>query len=158
VEGTAARISSGRTDQERGKTVDVGVETCFYQILAADPSHTMLKFHMYWVTHTVNPVTVTVYGGKSPDGPWTAVWKPFHHVQTKSVMPKSGSHRGQDLWKDYSGKTELVTTTLPHGYPHYKLEVRATLPDKNGGLKITGVYFTALPAATATDRSPTTNR
>jgi len=146
VEGTAARISTGRTDEQRGKTVDAGVETCLYQIVSADPSLTKLKFDMYWVTHTVNPVTVRVYGGPSREGPWTEVWKPFHHVQTTSLRPKSGSRRGQDLWKDFSDLTDLATTTLSLGYPHYKLEIRATLPDKSGGLKITGVYFTAVAA------------
>ena len=133
VEGTAARISTGRTDQQRGKTVDVGVETCLYQVVAADPAHTTLKFDMYWVTHTVNPCVVTVYGGPSAQGPWTEVWKPFHQVQTKSVMPKSGSRRGQDLWKDYSAKTDLATTTLARGNAHYKIEVCAHLARQERG-------------------------
>ena len=140
VVGTAARISTGRGVDCRGKSVDIGVDAYLYQIVAADPEKRTLKFDMYWVTHTVNPVVVTVYGSTSPEGPWIEVWKPFYQVHTKAIIPPSG--RGQDLWKYYSETTDMVTVTLETtGYPYYKLEIRGRLPDERGGLKLTGVYF-----------------
>lgn len=138
--GTAARISTGRGTDNRGRTVEPGVDTYLYQIVSADPQKRTLKFDMYWVTHTVDPVEVTIYGGSSADGPWTEIWKPFYQRHTKMIIPTSG--RGQDLWKYYSETTDMVTMTLPNtGYPYYKIEIHANLPDKHGGLKITGVYF-----------------
>jgi hypothetical protein len=36
----------------------------------------------------------------------------------------------------------MATTALDRGYPFYKVEICGNLPDKQGGLKVTGVYFT----------------
>jgi hypothetical protein len=30
-----------------------------------------------WVVHKIDPAEVAIYGGLSPEGPWTEVWKPF---------------------------------------------------------------------------------
>jgi hypothetical protein len=140
VVGTAARISTGRGVERRGKSVDIGVDAYLYQVVSADPKKSTLKFNMYWVTHTVDPVEVIIYGGSSLDGPWTEVWKPFYQVHTKTIRPSSG--RGQDMWKYYSEATDMMTVTLQTtGYPYYKLEIHGRLPDEQGGLKITGVYF-----------------
>ena len=146
TEGTAARISTGRReDSDVGKSVDIGVDTYLYQIVAADASKKTLKFDMYWVTHTLNPGEVNIYGSPSAEGPWTHVGRPFHQVHKKTVLPPTdgGSRRGNVLWKHYSGLTKLVTMTIPMGYPYYKVEVHAKLPDKMGGFKITGIYFAA---------------
>jgi len=139
VIGTAARISTGRGAERKGWSVDPGVDTYLYQVVSADPTKRTLKFDMYWVTHTVDPVTVTVFGGDSSEGPWTELWQPFRQVYRKVIVSESG--RGQDLWGYYSSTTDLETITLPSGYPHYRLEIHANLPDKHGGLKLTGVYF-----------------
>lgn len=141
--GSAARISTGRrADSNVGKTVEVGKDTYLYQVVAADPANKRLKFEMYWVAHTLAPGEVTIYGGHSEKGPWTKLWCPFHQVHRKVVRPPKG-RRGNVLWRHYSSLTALVATTIPTGYPYYKVEVHANLPDKRGGFKITGVYFTA---------------
>ena len=140
VLGTAARISTGRGDDEAGATVDPNVDAYLYQIIQADSSETELKFDMYWVTHTVI-AQVNVYGGNSASGPWTSLWQPFNQTYLKPIIPESG--RGQDLWKYYSDLTDLETMNLSKGYPYYKLEVHAVLPDEFGGFKITGIYFAA---------------
>jgi len=140
IVGTAARVSTGRGQDRSGKNIDPGADTYLAQVVSANPEKRILKFDMYWVTHTVNPAIVTVYGGFSPQGPWNAVWQPFHQVHTKPIHPESG--RGQDLWVYYSDSTDLAITTLSQGYPYYRLEIRANLPDENGGFKISGVYFT----------------
>ncbi len=150
--GTAARISTGRrANSDVGKTVDIGKDAYLFQIVDADPAHRTLKFDMYWVAHTLNPGEVNVYGGPSPEGPWTHVWKPFHQVHKKAVRPPAG-RSANVLWKHYSDLTELVTTTLPQGYPCYKVEVHANLPDMSGGFKFTGVYFSTTAEQKPADR------
>ena len=137
--GTAARLSTGRGAEQRGKTIDPGIDGYLYQVIPADPSKTTLKFDLYWVTHTVNPAVVTIYGGPTPEGPWIPVWQPFYEVHTRRIVPES--RRAQELWRYYSNTTDLVTTTLERGYPYYKLELRANLPDHYGGFKVTGIRF-----------------
>jgi hypothetical protein len=137
--GTSARISTGRGADKKGWSVDPGVTTGLYQIVNADPGNTILSFHMYWVTHTVDPAKVTVYGGDSPQGPWKEVWVPFNQTYTKTIRPLSG--RGNDLWGFYSSNTPEVSTVIDRGYPYYKLEITGRLPDGQGGFKVTGVYF-----------------
>lgn len=145
--GTSGRISTGRrADSDVGKTVDVRKDAYLYQLVIADPANRTLKFDMYWVAHTLDPGEVNVYGGPSADGPWTHLWRPFHQVHKKAVLPPEG-RAGNTLWRHYSDLTELVTTTLPVGYPFYKVEIHANLPDKNGGFKFTGMYFTATTTA-----------
>lgn len=139
IEGTSARISTGRGAQRTGWSVDPGVGAYLYQVVPADSRKKTLKFDMYWVTHTVDPVIVTVYGGSTAQGPWEAVWEPFRQVVAKSVLPATG--RGQDLWVYYSDSTDIVTTTLAGGHPYYKVEIYASLPDQQGGLKLSGIYF-----------------
>jgi hypothetical protein len=139
IVGTCARVSTGRGASRAGWSIDPGVDAYLSQIVAADPQKRTLKFDMYWVTHTVNPGVVNVYAGSSPQGPWQKVWQPFFQVYAKRIAPSSG--RGQDLWFYYSDTTDLVTTTLAQGYPYYKIEIHANLPDANGGFKVNGIYF-----------------
>jgi hypothetical protein len=152
--GTAARVSTGRTVENRGQNTRAKEDVYLYQVMPADPAKLALKFDMYWVTHTLNPGEVNIYGSDSKDGPWTQLWQPFYQVHTKVVIP--ASRRGNDLWPHYSDLTDLVTTNLAKGYPFYKLEVHANLPDASGGFKISGVYFAAANAAegkTPSDKS-----
>jgi hypothetical protein len=145
VAGTAARVSTGRTVEERGQNTKPKQDVYLYQIIPADPAKRTLKFDMYWVTHTLNPGEVNILGANSKDGPWTQLWRPFYQVHTKMVIP--ASRRGNDLWPHYSDLTDLVKTNLSIGFPYYKLEVHANLPDASGGFKITGIYFAATDAA-----------
>lgn len=141
IEGTAARISTGRSDGGN-PTIPINYDAYLYQIVSADPNKTVLSFDMYWVTHTVNPAEVTIYGSQSFNGPWEYVWKPFYKVVTKTLKPPTGASVNEWLWNYYSNSTNMVTTTLPEkGYPYYKVEVHAKLPDTMGGFKITGMYF-----------------
>ena len=89
-----------------------------------------------------SPGEVIIYGGASPDGPWTMVWRPFYQMHTRAITPDS--RVAQDLWKYCSGTTDLITTTLSEGYPNYKPEVHASLPDTQGGFKITGIVMPSL--------------
>ena len=147
--GSAARISTGRrADSNVGKTVDVGEDGYLYQVVAADPANKTLKFDMYWVAHTLNPGEVNIYGGPAEKGPWTKVWRPFYQVHTKVIRPPGG-RSANVLWRHYSDLTDLATTTLPLGHPYYKVEIHAKLPDKSGGFKITGLYFSATSDAEA---------
>lgn len=139
VVGTAARISTGRGAQRTGWTVDPGVDAVLYQVVAADPMKRTLKFDLYWVTHTVNPAVVTIYGSTSEHGPWIEVWQPYYQVYTKMIVPES--RVAQELWRYYSQTTDLETIALDRGYRFYKVEINANLPDKQGGFKITGIYF-----------------
>ncbi len=139
--GTSARISVG---EEGGlaATIPVNYPAYLYQVVPADPSKKTLKFDMYWVTHTVKPVTVTVYGSNSANGPWTQVWVPFNKTFTQAYVPPAGSGPANAyLWNYYSNMTDMVSTTISTGYPYYKLQVYAVLPDEAGGLKLTGMYF-----------------
>lgn len=68
VVGTAARLSTGRGAERTGRTIDPGEFSSLVQVVAADPAQGVLKFSMYWVAHTVDPVVVTVYGGPAPMG------------------------------------------------------------------------------------------
>lgn len=151
VVGTAARLSTGRGVDRAGRTIDPNQFASLIQVVATDPDHRGLRFHMHWVAHTVDPVIVTVYGGPTPEGPWEEVWVPFVQRHTRVIRPESG--RGNDLWDYYTALTPPVSTTLERGYPYYRVEISASLPDLQGGLKITGVYFTAAPEPDVTSRT-----
>jgi hypothetical protein len=131
--GTAARLSL-----MPGKTGGIGVpgvDAYLYQVVSSYSSHLRLKFFAHWVSHRIDPAEVTIYGGNSPLGPWTKVWVPFSIVDDINDGP-------EDLWT----KTEFLETTITKGYPFYKVEIHARLPDNDGvGFKITGIYFSTEP-------------
>lgn len=148
---TAGRISIG--EDGTAATVQPNQDIRMYQIVTANPSNKNLIFDMYWVVHTMNVGTVTVYGGTSadPNGTWTKVWTPFSYSVTKQLTPPSGVSPVVWLWNCYSNHLPEcadapqlpATTTLTQGYPYYKIEFLSNLPPVTGGFKQTGIYFTA---------------
>ncbi len=127
VLGTSARLAFG--SGQGGGTGQAGVDASLYQVVAADPAHTHLQFKTHWVTMWIDRAAVTIYGGNSADGPWTAVWTPLDISQATS----SGGHWTQ---------TELLDTTIAEGFPFYKVELFGRYPDgRQQGVKHTGVYF-----------------
>jgi hypothetical protein len=134
--GTAARLSD--KPGQSGGTVNLGEDAYLYQVVQADPKHTKLKFFAHWVSHAVAPAEIEIYGGDSPNGPWSFLWEPFYHEQSELIYPPGGNT--EFLWED----TSMLEHTLSDGYSHYKIQIHARLPvsDVRGGFKITGVYFT----------------
>jgi hypothetical protein len=129
VLGTSARLAFG--SGQGGGTGQAGVDASLYQVVAADPAHTHLQFKTHWVTMWIDRAAVTIYGGNSADGPWTAVWTPLDINQATS----SGG-----LWT----QTELLDITIAQGFPFYKVELFGRYPDgRQQGVKYTGVYFAA---------------
>jgi hypothetical protein len=143
--GTSARLNT--TPGKSGGTGGVGADAYLYQVIPADPENTRLKYFAHWVAHAIDPAEVTINGGETPEGPWVQVWRPFHAVLKYEAKPPPGE--GQDwLWKANTASTPPVETTLSRGYPYYKLEIHARLVSQDtSAFKITGIYFTALPAA-----------
>lgn len=147
---TSARVSVG--EDGKAATVRPNEDVKMYQIVAANPANTKLTFDMYWVMHTANYATVTVYGGNSgdPNGSWTKVWMPFSYSLSEYLIPPSGVDQSW-IWKCYSehypecaDAPQLpVSTTLATGYPYYKIEFATSLPPVTGGYKLTGVYLSA---------------
>ncbi|MCB8975590.1 MAG: hypothetical protein H6654_18670 [Ardenticatenaceae bacterium] len=156
VIGTSARLAFG--SGQGGGTGQGGVDAYLYQVVAADASMTHLNFKIHWVTQWIDRAMVTIYGGSSADGPWTAVWTPLDINQATSTG---------GAWT----QTELLDTTIAEGFPFYKIELFGRYPDgRQQGAKYTGVYFSvdgnagavveAAPAATQTappaEAAPTT--
>lgn len=151
VMGTSARLAFG--SGQGGGTGQGGVDAYLYQIVAADPASTHLNFKIHWVTQWIDRATVTIYGGNSADGPWTAVWTPLDINQDTSTG---------GAWT----QTELLDTTIAEGFPFYKIELFGRYPDgRQQGAKYTGVYFSVddnagevveltAPEATATEAAP----
>jgi hypothetical protein len=133
--GTAAKLSA---DDGKG---EVGVDSYLYQVVSTNPENKKLKYFMHWVTHNINPLEVTVYGGETSDGPWIETWVPFYQVADDGGF---GGDDTSELWKEQTALTPPVETVVPVGFPYYKVEIRANLPTPDG-LKLTGVYFTAVP-------------
>lgn len=127
VLGTSARLAFG--SGQGGGTGQGGVDAYLYQVVAADPALTHLRFKTQWVTQWIDRATVTIYGGSSADGPWTAVWTPLDVNQNTS----SGG-----AWT----QTELLDITISEGFPFYKVELFGRYPDgRQQGVKYTGVFF-----------------
>ena len=127
VSGTSARLAFG--SGQGGGTGEGGVDAYLYQVVAADPALTHLQFKIHWVTQWIDRATVTIYGGSSENGPWTAVWVPLDVDQTTT----SGG-----AWT----QTELLDTTIAAGFPFYKIELFGRYPaGRQQGVKYTGVFF-----------------
>jgi hypothetical protein len=127
VAGTSARLAFG--SGQGGGTGEGGVDAYLYQVVATDSSLNHLLFKIHWVTQWIDRATVTIYGGDSATGPWTAVWVPLDVDQSTT----SGG-----IWT----QTELLDTTISEGFPFYKVELFARYPEgRQQGAKYTGVYF-----------------
>jgi hypothetical protein len=127
VLGTSARLAFG--SGQGGGTGQGGVDAYLYQVVQADPALNHLQFKIHWVTQWIDRATVTIYGGTSADGPWTAVWTPLDINQSSS----SGG-----AWT----QTDLLDTTIPEGFPFYKMELFGRYPEgRQQGAKFTGIYF-----------------
>jgi hypothetical protein len=127
VLGTSARLAFG--SGQGGGTGQAGVDAYLYQVVAAEPSLNHLRFKIHWVTQWIDRATVTIYGGNSADGPWTAVWVPLDINQSTSTG---------GAWT----QTELLDTTIAEGFPFYKVELYGRYPEgRQQGAKYTGVYF-----------------
>ncbi|MGH2537035.1 MAG: hypothetical protein ACRDHL_06555 [Candidatus Promineifilaceae bacterium] len=134
--GTAGRLS-WRPGQSGGVAV-LGEDAYLYQVVSADPAARKLHFSTHWVSHVVDPAEIVIYGGQSPAGPWAPVWTPFHLVQYEVIKPPDG--RGDELWMH----TGALETVLAEGFPYYKVEAHARLPEGyTVGFKFAGVYFAA---------------
>jgi hypothetical protein len=156
VLGTSARLAFG--SGQGGGTGQGGVDAYLYQVVAADSSLTHLQFKTHWVTQWLDRATITIYGGNSADGPWTAVWVPLDVDQSTT----SGG-----AWT----QTELLDTTISEGFPFYKVELFGRYPaGRQQGVKYTGVFFSVdgnagsvatplatnpTPTSTATNPDPT---
>lgn len=141
--GTGARLSL--TQGQSGGIAQPGVDAYLYQVVSADASKRKLKFFTHWVSHLVEPAEVIIYGGQTTNGPWNSIWVPFYHVQQTNPPPPH-------LWTN-TGFQELV---IDEGYPYYKIEIHARLPDdEQVGFKITGVYFAVEPVGGGPLPTPT---
>jgi hypothetical protein len=145
VWGTSARLAFGYG--QGGGVGQEGVDAYLYQVVTADSSLNHLRFKIHWVTQWIERAAVTIYGGNSADGPWTAVWVPFEVDQSTSSF---------GAWT----QTELLDTTIPDGFPYYKVELFGRYPiGGRQGVKYTGVYFSvddnAGPVATPLPNDPT---
>ena len=155
--GTAARWA------EQSGVLYPNIDVFMYQVVAADPSQRQLRFFSHYVSHRVERAAVTIFGSNSPDGPWTVLWIPLNHSQPNQVVPENGGQ--EELWE----QTGFLERGIEEGYPYYKIEVQARLPElpngqiRGAGFKLTGIYFatsqtgdpgslpaTAVPPATAT--------
>jgi hypothetical protein len=86
---------------------------------------------MQCVHHFAFYTDMNIYGGNSPNGPWTLAWTPFTLADC-----------GQDVW----GALRHAETRLTQagGYPYYKVEFRAMYAAVDfdaGGAKFTNAYF-----------------
>ncbi|MAT99599.1 MAG: hypothetical protein CL608_20850 [Anaerolineaceae bacterium] len=149
VLGTSARLAFG--SGQGGGTGQGGVDAYLYQVVAADPALNHLLFKIHWVTQWIDRATVTIYGGNSADGPWTAVWVPLDINQATSTG---------GAWT----QTELMDRTIAEGFAFYKIELYGRYPEgRQQGVKYTGVYFSVddnagevveLAASAATETAP----
>lgn len=140
--GTSARLSTGRGEDGAGATIIPNYDAYLSQVVSADKTQTTLLFDLYWVAHTIKPAEFIIYGSTNPNGPWTELWKPFNKTLITVLIPPpgTGSHN-EWLWQYYSNTTSIVSTTIPAGYPYYKIQAHVNLPDEFGGFKMTGIYF-----------------
>jgi hypothetical protein len=147
--GTGARLST--TPGQSGGVAKPGVDSYLYQVVPANSSHRKLTFFTHWVSHQVEIAEVTIYGGNSPNGPWTSLWVPFSHTQLGVSSP---SESEPDLWT----QTEFLDMTLTTGYSYYRIEIHSRLPPGDQtGFKITGIYFTTKAIGGTAEPSPTAN-
>jgi len=140
--GTGARWAEERLDGE--KMTYPGLDVYLHQVVATDPAHRRLSFSMHWVNHRIDVAEVLVFGSQGPNGPWELVWLPITISQDENPLPCCVPGHNDLPWFE----TAVLSTTLPMGYPYYKLVLHARYPapdreSGNVGVKITGVYFSS---------------
>ncbi len=137
--GTAASLSHSSADLASGSVA----EAILYQVVSSDRSHQTLKFSTYWAATSVDHAEIVVFGGNSPDGPWTQIWMPFSlgSQSEDQVLPSSS-----EQW----AYTDIAEISVENGFSHYKIEVLARLVEQEAeaSFNLTGVYF-ATEAVTA---------
>ncbi|HZM83020.1 MAG TPA: hypothetical protein VFC19_45465 [Candidatus Limnocylindrales bacterium] len=134
------------------------IEVRVHTVVAANSAHRTVKFFMHWVMHRMT-LKAVVYGGASPNGPWTQVWTAFDHTETVDFRPSPGEPRSE-AWQHFTSLPGMFddwfapvprTTVLPQGYPYYRVQLRASYPNPDNtasgavGGKVTGLYFTTAP-------------
>ncbi len=144
ISGTSSRLADGR-GQGGGGFGQGGVDAWLYQVVEANPSNTTLWFFTHWVTGWIDEASITIYGGETPQGPWTQVWVPLYVTQLTT---------SDHVWT----QTELLSQQIAVGYPYYKVEAFGRYPaDRSQGFKFSGTYFMANNGETpvAGDPNPT---
>lgn len=122
-----------------------GIDVYISQVVQADPNKRRLRFFMYFVNHRLNIGEAVISGSQNSNGPWEEVWVPASISQNVNPGPNNAPGRNGNPWFN----TPMLETTLGAGYPFYKIVLHARYPESNTnqgdvGMKITGVYFTAL--------------
>lgn len=141
ISGTSARFASG-SGQGGGGVGQGGVDAYLYQVVSANPSNTTLWFFSHWVTGWIENASFIIYGGESPEGPWTQVWQP---------LQVTAATTSDHIWT----KTSLLSHQISVGYPYYKVEAAGRYPaDRDQGFKFTGTFFTANNGEVPTIGSP----
>lgn len=106
-----------------------GAAAYLWQVVRADAAQRSLHLSLYMIQKRASLVTVTVYGSKAAQGPWTQLWQPLRTVD------------GSNPWTRFDYQTKVTT-----GYPYYKVEISTTIPAQNSlGAKFTGVQFWTSP-------------
>lgn len=131
ITGTAARWADG-SGMGGGPGV-AGANSYLYQIVATNPSDHTLQFQIWWIVLWIEEAKVTIYGGDSPDGPWTEVWMPFRTVESQGAST---------AW----AQTPIMNLQLNQGHSYYKVELFGKYPvSTTAGVKYTGVLFRVSP-------------
>jgi len=102
-----------------------------FQVVQANASDRTLSFSISYIISRAKGV-VTIYGGGTPNGPWTELWVPW--TGTSGGAPKG--------WFD-SGVQQIV---LDSGYSYYKVNLFGQFdPNYNQGIKYTNAFFKVSP-------------
>jgi hypothetical protein len=148
-------------------------------------SNKTLHFHALIVAHRVNQYKAEIFGGNSPNGPWTSVWVPFNIQSCLTNDCVNAPYNGcclpdrQCLWELVTadhlhnlnpGCNEPplypLTKNISQGYSYYKIQFLMSYPPSNGvgagdnGGKLARVFFKVsggggIPSPTPTPSSPT---
>jgi hypothetical protein len=122
-----------------------GMDVYLSQVVQANPANRLLQFSMYWVNHRLDIAEVRIYGSRLPNGPWQSLWTPIQISQDQNLpLCCTPGHNGIPWFE-----TPPLQTVLEKGYPYYKVVLHARYPvpfadSGDVGVKITGVYFTAV--------------
>jgi hypothetical protein len=122
--GTAARINDPSQAGESGPDIAEAI----WQVVPGQGANLVVE--MKCVNHFAYYTDMNIYGGESPNGPWTLVWTPF-----------TLAHCAKDRWGE---SVQHAETQLAQAYAYYKVEFAAKYalvgPD-SGGVKFTNAFF-----------------